>query len=385
MTATPKREDGLEKINYMLLGPVRYTYTAKDRAKDLGIEHYVYPRFTHCVAPEFFTDNKDSNKNYEILRKDLNRDEMIIDDAVACVKAGRTPLVLSRYIDHTKRLYERLKDAADHVFIMIGENSKREQKRILAEMEEVPSDESMILLATGKLVGEGFDYPRLDTLIMAMPVAGRAVVEQYAGRLDREHAGKKNVFILDYVDIHIRMFENMYHKRLRAYKYIAYSIYSEEQTEKQEEVNSIFDIDNYRAIFDRDLLEADNEIIISSPVIGVKKINEMITLLKDKIETGVKVIIVTWQPDRYGFGDSAKWSSLHTKLRQAGFEVNLVEDYCEHYCIVDRKIVWYGSVNFLGKEDAEDNLMRVSSGKIASELLEMTFGSEKTIPFVNSN
>lgn len=64
-------------------------------------------------------------------------------------------------------------------------------------------------------------------------------------------------------------------------------------------------------------------------------------------------------------------------MRSFGFNVELVENYCEHYCIIDREIVWYGSMNFLGKEDAEDNLMRVCSKEIAAELLELTFGTDK--------
>lgn len=47
------------------------------------------------------------------------------------------------------------------------------------------------------------------------------------------------------------------------------------------------------------------------------------------------------------------------------------------YCIVDREVVWYGSMNFLGKEDSEDNPMRVCSKEIAAELLELTFGKEE--------
>ncbi len=62
-------------------------------------------------------------------------------------------------------------------------------------MNQVTPKESMILVATGKLIGEGFDYPRLDTLIMATPVAWKGVVEQYAGRLNRDYDGKKNVII----------------------------------------------------------------------------------------------------------------------------------------------------------------------------------------------
>lgn len=47
-------------------------------------------------------------------------------------------------------------------------------------------------------------------------------------------------------------------------------------------------------------------------------------------------------------------------MRGAGFEMNLVEDYCEHYYIIDRQVVGYESLNFLGKEDVEDNLMRIA-------------------------
>lgn len=65
------------------------------------------------------------------------------------------------------------------------------------------------------------------------------------------------------------------------------------------------------------------------------------------------------------------------RLRKAGFEIRLVEDSCEHYAVIDHEIVWYGSMNLLSKEDADDNLMRVCSREIAEELLEITFGSDK--------
>lgn len=76
----------------------------------------------------------------------------------------------------------------------------------------------------------------------------------------------------------------------------------------------------------------------------------------------------------YGYGDAVYWMELHEKMRKNGFEMNLEEDYCMRFCIIDREIVWYGSMNFLGKEDVEDNLMRVCSHSIASEILEIAFG-----------
>ena len=376
VTATPFRGDGLEKMNYMLLGSIRYKYTSKDRAKEQGIEHLVYPRFTRAVAPRFSQDKMHPNEAYEIIRNNEDRDELIIRDVKQCVNDGRTPVVLSKYVDHSQRLYQHLINYADKVFLLSGSNSKKEHKEILKQMNQVASGESMILVATGKLIGEGFDYPRLDTLIMATPVAWKGVVEQYAGRLNRDYDGKKNVIIYDYVDSHISMFDRMYHKRLRAYKQIGYDIFSAAGTQKQT-ANAIFDIDNYADVYQNDLLAAEKEIIISSPVISGRKVYDMIRLLREKQEAGIKIVIVTWKPDCYGYGDSAYWREVQEQMRKAGFEMNLVEDYCEHYCIIDHQVAWYGSMNFLGKEDAEDNLMRIADGKVANELLEMTFGNEK--------
>ena len=373
VTATPLRSDGLEKINYMLLGPVRYQFTAKDRAKEQGIAHLVYPRFTRAVAPRFRQENMHPNEAYTILRENEDRDNLIITDVMKCIAEGRTPVILSRYVDHSRKLYEKLKNCADEVFLLSGENSKKQHHAVLQQMTQVAADKSMILVATGKLIGEGFDYARLDTLIMAMPVSWKSVVEQYAGRLNRDYEGKESVIIYDYVDSHISMFEKMYHKRLKAYKQIGYDICTGNAVEKQN-AGAIFDIDTYAEVYRKDLLESNEEIIIASPVISGPKIEELIQLLKPQQEKGVRIRIVTWKADSYGFGDSAYWMELHERMRSNGFEMNLVEDYCQHYCIVDREVVWYGSMNFLGKEDSEDNLMRVCSKDIAAELLELTFG-----------
>ena len=377
VTATPLRGDGLEKINYMLLGSIRHKFTSKDRAKEQGIDHLVYPRFTKAVVPKFSSDKLHPNEAYEIIRNNEDRDNLIISDVNKCIQNGRTPVVLSKYVDHSQRLYDSLKGVADKIFILSGKNSKKEHKRILAEMNEVTPNESMILVATGSLIGEGFDFPRLDTLIMATPVAWRGVVEQYAGRLNRDYDGKKDVIIYDYIDSHIPMFDRMYHKRLKAYNQIGYSIYSHDVNDKIVNTNSIFNMENYYETYSKDLLSARNEIIISSPAISGRKVHKLKDLLKETQENGVKIRIITWKPDLYGYGNPVYWIELQQEMRSFGFNVELVENYCEHYCIIDREIVWYGSMNFLGKEDAEDNLMRVCSKEIAAELLELTFGTDK--------
>ncbi len=376
VTATPKRGDGLEKINYMLLGPIRHSYTAKEKAKAQGIDHLVYPRFTPIVIPRgVITKKMHPNEAYDIIRDNEMRDDIIIDDIKECVSVGRTPVVLSRYKEHSQKLYERLKDYADHVFLMTGNNSKKEHKNILEQLHQVDVQETVILIATGSLIGEGFDFPRLDTLFMAMPVSFRSVVEQYAGRLNRDYEGKENVIVYDYVDTHIPMFDNMYAKRLKAYKQIGYAVCGGLKGEKQT-TNAIFDGENYYEVYRKDLLEANKNIVISSPAISGTKVYELMSLLRDKQIAGVEVTIATWEPDSYGFGDAGFWMQLHEEMRQAGFYIKTVEETCEHFAIIDQEIVWYGSMNLLAKSNADDSMMRVQSKKIALELMGLTFGKE---------
>lgn len=375
VTATPKRGDGKEKINEFLLGPIRYRFTAKDRAEEQNIDHLVYPRFTRTVKPHHLSKTPYGNDAYELIRNNDVRDEQIIRDVAYCVQAGRTPVVLTKYVDHANKLSERLKKYADRLILLTGANGTKARREQVEELNRVDDSDSLILVGTGSLLGEGFDFPRLDTLFMATPVSGENVVEQYVGRLNRDYDGKENVIVYDYVDSHIPKFDKMYAARLKAYKKIGYELCVNMDGEKQK-ANAIYDIENYAETYWKDLEEANSVVVVSSPRLNNQKVDRIINMLGKRRELGVKVTIVTWHPDAYKYGKDDVRMELMERLRKAGFEIRLVEETCEHYAVIDNDIVWYGSVNLLSKEDAEDNLMRVCSKDIAAELLEMTFGSE---------
>jgi len=375
VTATPKRGDGKEKINEFLLGPIRYRFTAKDRAEEQNINHLVYPRFTRTVKPHHLSKTPYGNDAYELIRNNDVRDEQIIRDVADCVQAGRTPVVLTKYVDHAKKLSERLKTYADRLILLTGANGTKARRAQVEELNKVDNSDSLILVGTGSLLGEGFDFPRLDTLFMATPVSGENVVEQYVGRLNRDYDGKENVIVYDYVDSHIPKFDKMYSARMKAYKKIGYELCVNMDGEKQK-ANAIYDIENYAETYLKDLEEANSAVVVSSPRLNNQKVDRIINMLGKRRELGVKVTIVTWHPDAYKYGKDDVRMELMERLRKAGFEIRLVEETCEHYAVIDNEIVWYGSVNLLSKEDAEDNLMRVCSKDIAAELLEMTFGSE---------
>ena len=93
----------------------------------------------------------------------------------------------------------------------------------MTQLAEQPENEPRLILATGRYLGEGFDDPRLDTLLLTMPIAWKGTVVQYAGRLHRAHAAKRDIRIYDYVDSEVPVLRRMYAKRLRTYREMGYA------------------------------------------------------------------------------------------------------------------------------------------------------------------
>ena len=318
VSATPKRGDELEKIIYMLIGPVRHSYTAKERAAQQGIGHYVYPRYTRVVDTE--ESKGDINGAYSLINSNVARNDMILDDTRKCVKEGRTPVILTKYKEQAKYLYDHLQKDADYVFLLYGDNSDKENLDVRRRLKEVPGNKSLILVATGQKIGEGFDYPRLDTLMLAAPVSFSGRLEQYIGRLNRDYTGKEEVIVYDYIDSHIRILDNMYAKRLRTYKRTGFQVITNNILTKQS-VNSIYDSGNYMDIFERDIVEAGKKIIVSSPELTQDKVARFIYLVKPRQEAGVSVTVITTEPQNISYGSPEFYQGLMKEMRENGIYV----------------------------------------------------------------
>ncbi len=370
VSATPMRSDSLERINEMLLGPVRHKYTAIERAVEQGIDHFVIPRYTRVVNTAEI--EADINAAYALIAGSTVRNAQIIEDTRGCIRQGRTPVVLTRFKEHARQIYEGLRDAADYVFLLYGDNSPKENEAVRQQLKEVLQDRSLILIATGQKIGEGFDYPRLDTLMLAAPVSFPGRLEQYVGRLNRDYEGKKDVIVYDYIDSHIRNFENMYLKRLRTYRKIGFRVIADMITDKQD-ANAIYDSAGYTAVFERDLMEAEKEIIICSPQLTQEKIKRFLYLMQPRQEAGVKVTVITEDPENLAYGNAAFFYALIGQMKDAGVAVKLTENRTEHFAVIDQLLVWHGGMNLLGKADVWDNLIRVKDRKAAAELLERSF------------
>jgi superfamily II DNA or RNA helicase len=187
LSATPIRQDGLQPILFQQCGPIRYRVDAKEQALGRGVTYTLIPRFTRFYKPVSAPELWLISDIYAALAESRARNDLILQDVSEAIRSGRTPLLLTGRVEHGRQLADSLRKffPAVHVFFLSGQGSDREKRGLLEELHNVPAEEPLAIVATGKYVGEGFDEPRLDTLFIAMPVAWKGTVSQYVGRLHR--------------------------------------------------------------------------------------------------------------------------------------------------------------------------------------------------------
>ena len=218
LTATPIRRDGHQPIIFMQCGPIRHSAVRPETAPT-HLE--VWPNY--LPAPEIPLDSP-IQEVFRILTKDEKRNRRIAADILAAYREDRKILVLTERTGHLPLLHEALKEEVEHCFVLHGRLSKKQRVTILEELNALDDSVPRVLFATGRLIGEGFDHPPLDTLVLAMPISWKGTLQQYAGRLHREHADKQDVRIYDYVESDKPHLARMWNKRQRGYRAMGYLI-----------------------------------------------------------------------------------------------------------------------------------------------------------------
>jgi len=217
LTATPVRRDGQQPIIFMQCGPIRHT-----AAKPSNAPHDL------TITPRMMTAQIDLPADAGIqevfrqLTNNIDRTEAIATEIEGNFTQGRKILVLTERTDHLQAIDTALEGRVENLFTLHGRMSKKQRNLLIAELEALPPDAPRVLLSTGKLVGEGFDHPPLDTLVLTMPISWKGTLQQYAGRLHREHATKTDVRIIDFVDSGHPALLRMWEKRQKGYRAMGY-------------------------------------------------------------------------------------------------------------------------------------------------------------------
>jgi len=132
--------------------------------------------------------------------------------------------VLTQRTEHIDAIVAGLGSLGDEALVLKGGLGKRARQAVGDAIADRDPNDGIILVATGSYLGEGFDWPELDTLFLAFPLAFKGRVVQYVGRLLRTHEGKHRVELHDYVDSRIPVLDRMHTKRLPAYATLGFDV-----------------------------------------------------------------------------------------------------------------------------------------------------------------
>ena len=215
LSATAYRRDKLTKVIYFYMGDSVYSISPQE------LQKYNKIMVASLVARETnFYSHVNGSSDYQTLLEELvnnyARNELIVNDVILEAKQRRgICLVLSDRKSHCEKLYELLvAQSGMSVELLTGDTKSSLRKKIVHELQEKQID---ILVASGRLVGEGFDCKNLSSLFLATPVKFSGRVIQYLGRILRTSEDKVQPKIFDYVD-DPGVLRSSFKSRIGAYK-----------------------------------------------------------------------------------------------------------------------------------------------------------------------
>lgn len=357
LTATPIRKDGHQPIIFMQCGPIRYTADSKAQMATQNFQRCLIPRFTT------FRHLSDDKRSFSHIVRDISEDDirnhLLVKDISEALSLGRNPIILTSLTGHVQTLAELLKPVASNIITLVGSDSTKQKREIMEKLSSINPDERFVVIATGKYVGEGFDFPRLDTLFLVMPVSWKGLIAQYAGRLHRDYPGKTDVRIYDYVDLHVPVCESMYRKRLNGYKAIGYSVSTVEDNLFSEiRMDSIYDAEKFERSFHADLSKAKKSGLIACRKAAWKRPPKTLELLNALTLRGVEVTIVLSDT---GYSEN--------DIENYGITLKLSKNPNPNSVIIDRTKIWYGSTNFLGRSLPDTTAIRLEDTEIAHDII----------------
>lgn len=358
LTATPIRKDGHQPIIFMQCGEIRYTVDSKSQQSKQSFRRLLIPRFTS--HRNLKADGGNYAQVIDELIENESRNKQILNDVASNLSEGRTPIILTARTAHVDLLAEECRKICPNVIRLVGNDSAKAKREVMAQLSHVPDDEPLVVVATGKYVGEGFDLPRLDTLMLALPVSWKGLIAQYTGRLHRNYPGKTETRIYDYIDLRVPICDSMYRKRLHGYKAVGYSIaIANEGLFAEPTPETIFDATTFERPFHEDLSKARQSIIISTTRLRWNRTPRIIELLAAASLRGVGITIIISETDH-----------RELELQAMGFNILHRPTYKMQCAVIDQRIGWYGSVNLVGRSLANSNVIRMVSSEFANALID---------------
>jgi len=214
LSATPYRNDGLTKLIGWHLGRQVSVKESELTGQDIIQNVEVVSRETAFTS--YFDASEQYSRMLSELTEDSNRNRLIVGDIIKeATNGGGVCLVLSDRKAHCEDIRAMLHKSGIAADVLTGETANKERDAIVGRLS---AGMVKILIATGQLIGEGFDAKTLQTLFLATPIKFDGRLIQYLGRVLRPAPGKRQAKIYDYVDCNVGVLKASARSRQRVYQ-----------------------------------------------------------------------------------------------------------------------------------------------------------------------
>lgn len=195
LTATPYRKDGLEKILFQQCGPIRHEL---QDSEGLALKKLVTIHETGFRVPSEIGDKPAYHELIHHLTADVKRNKLIARHTIESLNANRFPLLISDRKEHLDVLAlfigETVATTGVEIVRLDGDLTSKQRKQAIERLHAIRREgRKVLLMSSASLIGEGFDLPALDTMILATPLSFEGRMIQYAGRIHRSVEGKAEV------------------------------------------------------------------------------------------------------------------------------------------------------------------------------------------------
>ena len=133
--------------------------------------------------------------------------------------------------------------------------------------------------------------------------------------------------------------------------------------------NNLYDQNSFYAAFIKDIKHSKKRVIIESPFITTKRINQLSPILSRLIRRGVAVVINT-KPveEQNALLRNMAYEGI-AQLQDIGVRVIVTAGHHRKLAIIDDDIIWEGSLNILSQNDSCEIMRRICSKQMTSQML----------------
>lgn len=133
--------------------------------------------------------------------------------------------------------------------------------------------------------------------------------------------------------------------------------------------SSLFDQDTFYEAFLRDMRRCRNELIIESPFITTKRISALLPIIENLRKRRTKVVINTRHPEEHDGIYQFQAEDAIARLQAIGVTVLYTGGHHRKVVVLDRSILWEGSLNVLSQNDTCEIMRRIVSGTLAQQMV----------------